>query len=287
MTLRVDAHQHFWHRAKADYPWLTPAAPALYADFFPRDLEPLLRAAGIHQTVLVQAANSSDDTVAMLTQAEEHDWIGAVVGWVPLLDHALARRALERYTRHPKFRGVRHLIHDEPDPDWIIQPAALDGLRLLAEFGLSFDVVAVYPNHLKHVPALAEQVPGLPLIIDHLAKPPIRDRQMGAWAEQLALAAQYPQVYAKISGLNTAAAPAWAAADLRPYIEFAIEAFGPGRVLWGSDWPVCNLQGDYAQVWNESVRALEGLSAADRDLVLGGTAASVYRLGPQSGRDPS
>jgi len=278
MTLRVDAHQHFWNRAKADYPWLSPASPALYADFFPSDLEPLLRAAGIHQSVLVQAANSSDDTVAMLTQAEEHDWIGGVVGWVPLLDHALARRALERYTRHPKFRGVRHLIHDEPDPDWIIQPAALDGLRLLAEFGLTFDVVAVYPNHLKHVPALAEQVPGLPLIIDHLAKPPIRDRQMGAWAEQLALAAQYPQVYAKISGLNTAAAPGWSAADLRPYIDFAIEKFGPGRVLWGSDWPVCNLQGDYAQAWNESVKALAGLSPADRDLILGGTAARVYRL---------
>lgn len=278
MTLRVDAHQHFWNRSKADYPWLTSAAAAIYADFFPRDLEPQLRAAGIQQTVLVQAANSSDDTVSMLTQAEERDWIGAVVGWVPLLDHALTRRALERYTRHPKFRGVRHLIHDEPDPDWIIQPAALDGLRLLAEFGLSFDVVAVYPNHLRHVPTLADQVPGLPLIIDHLAKPPIRDRQMGAWAEQMAAAAQYPQVYAKISGLNTAAAPDWSAADLRPYIEFALEKFGPARVLWGSDWPVCNLQGTYAQVWNESVKALAGLSALDRDLVLGGTAARVYRL---------
>lgn len=278
MTLRVDAHHHFWNRAKADYPWLTPAAGAIYADFFPRDLAPLLRAAGIHQTVLVQAANSSDDTVAMLTQAEEHDWIGAVVGWVPLLDPAATRRALERYTRHPKFRGVRHIIHDEPDPDWVIQPAVLDSLRVLAEFGLSFDVVAVYPNHLRHVPVLAEQVPGLPLIIDHLAKPPIRDRKMGVWAEQLARAAQFPQVCAKISGLNTAAAPGWSALDLQPYIDFALEKFGPARVLWGSDWPVCNLQGTYAQVWDESVKALAGLTAAGRDLVLGGAAARIYRL---------
>lgn len=278
MPLRVDAHQHFWNRAKADYPWLTPALAPIYADFFPRDLAPLLRAAGIHQTVLVQAANSADDTAAMLTQAEEHDWIGAVVGWVPLLDADAARRALERYVQHPKFRGVRHLIHDEPDPDWIMQPAAIAGLRLLEEFGLVFDVVAVFPNHLRHVPALAAQLPRLTLVIDHLAKPPIRVRQMGQWAEQLAAAARHPNVYAKISGLNTAAAPGWSAADLRPYIDFALEQFGPERVLWGSDWPVCNLQGSYAQVWAETNAALAGHPPETIDAVLGGAAARVYRL---------
>jgi L-fuconolactonase len=278
MPLRVDAHQHFWNRGKADYPWLTPALAPIYADFFPRDLEPLLQAAGIHQTVLVQAANSHEDTAAMLTQAEEHAWIGAVVGWVPLLDEAAARRALERYTRHPKFRGVRHLIHDEPDPDWIMRPEAIAGLRLLAEFGLVFDVVAVFPNHLRHVPALAEQLPGLTLVIDHLAKPPIRERQMGLWAEQLAAAARFPNVHAKISGLNTAAAPGWRAADLRPYIDFALEQFGAERVMWGSDWPVCNLQGDYAQVWAETNTALAGRAPEAIDAVLGGTAARVYGL---------
>jgi len=280
MTPRIDAHQHFWNRSKAHYPWLTAAAPEIYLDFFPRQLKPLLDAAGISQTVLVQAANSSDDTVAMLTQAEENDWIAGVVGWVPLRDPSAARQALERYARHPKFRGVRHLIHDEPDPDWVVQPAVLESLRLVAGHGLSFDVVAVFPNHLKHVPALARNAPDLTLIIDHLAKPPIRDRQMGAWADQLAAAAEFPNVYAKISGLNTAAAPAWSAADLKPYIDFALAQFGAERVLWGSDWPVCNLQGNYAQVWGETVKALAGRPAHEVDAILGGTAQRAYRLAP-------
>jgi L-fuconolactonase len=276
---RIDTHQHFWNMSKTDYPWLIPAYGPIYANFSPRDLEPQLKAAGIDQTVLVQSMDSYEDTAAMLTQAEDFDWIGAVVGWVPLLDHEAERKALDRYSMHPKFRGIRHLIHEEKDPDWVVQPKVIEGLKILADYGMSFDVVAVFPNHLKHVPTLAEKVPNLTLIIDHLAKPPIKDKRMGAWADQMAAAAQYPNVYAKVSGLNTAADWAnWSAADLKPYIDFAIEKFGADRLMFGSDWPVAILAGDYAKVWAETNKALVGRSQAEMDAVLGGTAMKAYRL---------
>jgi L-fuconolactonase len=276
---RIDAHQHFWNMSKTDYPWLIPAYGPIYANFYPRDLEPQLKAAGIDQTVLVQSMDSYEDTAAMLTQAEDFDWIGAVVGWVPLLDHEAERKALDRYSKHSKFRGIRHLIHEEKDPDWVVQPKVIEGLKILADYGMSFDVVAVFPNHLKHVPTLAEKVPNLTLIIDHLAKPPIKDKQMGAWADQMAAAAQYSNVYAKVSGLNTAADWAsWSAADLKPYVDFAIEKFGTDRLMFGSDWPVAILAGDYAKVWAETNKALAGRSQAEIDAVLGGTAMKAYRL---------
>src|SRR3990172_6830939 len=276
---RIDTHQHFWNLAKVEYLWLGPQHGVIYNTFAPRQLEPHLKAAGIDKTVLVQSANSFEDTVSMLTQAEDYDWIGAVVGWVPLLEPDKARQVLERYSQHPKFRGIRHLIHDEPDPDWVIQPTAIEGLKVLAEFKMSFDVMAVYPNHLKHVPTLAENIPNLTLIIDHLAKPPIKDKQMGAWADQMAAAAQYPNVCAKVSGLNTAADWAnWSAADLKPHIDFAIEKFGADRLMFDSDWPVCRLAGDYAKVWAETNAALAGRSPAEIEAILGGTAERIYKL---------
>jgi L-fuconolactonase len=275
----VDAHQHFWNLKKTDYPWLVPGYGPIYANFFPHDLAPHLKAAGVDRTVLVQAMNSYEDTVSMLTQAEDFEWIGAVVGWAPLLDHAAERAALKRYSQHPKFRGIRHLIHEEADPDWVVQPAVIEGLRILADFGMSFDVVAVFPKHLKHVPTLAKQVPNLTLIIDHLAKPPVKEKQMGAWADQMRAAGQYPNVYAKISGLNTAADWAnWSAADLQPYIDFAIEQFGAQRLMFGSDWPVALLAGDYAKVWAETNKALAGRTPLETQSILGGSAAKAYRL---------
>ncbi len=275
----VDAHQHFWNLRTGSYPWLTPEAGPIYRTFEPEELVPQLAAAGIDRTVLVQAMDSYADTDAMLAQADEHDFIAAVVGWVPLNRPAEAAQALERYGRHPKFAGVRHLIHDDPDPDWVIQDSVIEGLGLLAEAGLPFDVVAVLPRHLEHVPVLAERVPGLRMVIDHLAKPPIKEKGWEPWASLIAAAAECPGVYAKVSGLNTAAdAETWTAGDLRPYVDHAIETFGPDRLMFGSDWPVAVLAGDYAKVWRETGALLAELSDDDRSAVLGGTAARFYRI---------
>ncbi|XVQ87826.1 amidohydrolase family protein [Microbispora siamensis] len=275
----IDAHQHFWNLETGSYPWLTPEAGPIYRTFEPEELIPQLAEAGVDHTVLVQAMDSYADTDAMLAQADAYDFVAAVVGWVPLERPDEAARALERYRRHPKFAGVRHLIHDDPDPDWLLRDAVIEGLGVLAEAGLPFDVVAVLPRHLEHVPVLAERIPGLRMVIDHLAKPPIKDKGWEPWAGLIARAAEYPQVYAKVSGLNTAADPEnWTADDLRPYVDHAMELFGPERLMFGGDWPVSILAGDYDTVWRETNVLLAGLSEADRAAVLGGTAARFYRI---------
>lgn len=279
MTRTIDAHHHLWNLQRVDYPWLVPEYGPLYRTYEPQELEPQLQAAGIDATVLVQAADSYADTESMLAHAEDFAWIAGVVGWVPLHRPDEAAAALDRFRRHPRFVGVRHLIHEETDPDWVLQDTVIDSLRLLAEHDLTFDVVAVLPRHLEHVPVLVERVPGLRMVIDHLGKPPIKDKGWSPWAELLAEAAEAPTVHAKISGLNTAADPAtWSAEDLLPYLEHALSCFGPQRLMFGSDWPVAVLAGDYAQVWTETQRALADLGEPAREAVFGGTAIDFYRL---------
>jgi L-fuconolactonase len=277
---RIDAHQHFWRLGDRRYTWLNSAEHGpICRDFEPPELEPLIRAAGIDRTVVVQAENSFADTDAMLAHADRYPWIGSVVGWVPLLEPAEAERALDRYGQHRTFRGVRHLVHDEPDPDWLRRKPVAESLAALAYRDLVFEVPAVFPRHLEHIPLLASEHPGLRIVIDHLGKPPIARGELEPWATQLAAAAALPNVYAKVSGLNTVADPVnWSAEDLRPFIEVALACFGPERLLFGSDWPVCLLAGDYARVWQETLRALDGQSASVCDAVLGGTAAELYGL---------
>ncbi|MCD9021664.1 amidohydrolase family protein [Cohnella silvisoli] len=277
--MRVDAHQHLWNLDIVKYPWLVPEYGPIYRTFEADELEPLLAASGVEKTVIVQAMDSYEDTDYMLETASRYDWIAGVVGWVPLNKPDEAARKLELYSRNPLFKGVRHLIHEEKDPDWVVGDKVIEGLKVLAAFGLSFDVVAVFPNHLKHIPKLAESVPDLRIVIDHLAKPQIKESLMEPWSSQLKAAASYPQVFAKVSGLNTAANwESWSSADIKPYIDYALDVFGAERVMFGSDWPVANLAGDYGKVWTETNIALEERSREEVDLVLGGTAASFYRL---------
>lgn len=275
---KVDCHQHFWNLSEVDYPWLIPAYGPIYATFSPANLAPQIKAAGIDKTVLVQSANSYADTASMLVHSDYNDWIGAVIGWVDLLNPDKTAADVELFKKHPKFRGMRHLIHEEKDPDWVIQPVVIESLKVLASYGMVFEVVAVFPNHLKHVPTLSEKVPSLKMAIDHLAKPPIKDKVMSPWSDQLKAAAANPNVYAKVSGLNTAAAADWSAKDLKPYIDFAVGCFTPNRLMFGSDWPVAILAGDYNQVWKETNAAIAGYSQAEKDAMLGGSATTFYSL---------
>ena len=278
-ALRVDAHQHFWTLGEVEYGWLASSEyEPIQRDFGPADLDPLLRAAGITRTITVQAANSFADTEAMLARADEHDWISGVVGWIPLLDPVAASQALDGYCGRRAFRGVRHLVHDEPDPDWLLRASVRESLALLAERGLVFEIPAVFPRHLLHVPLLAEELPGLRIVIDHLGKPPIASGSVEPWAAELARAAAYPNVYAKVSGLNTVAPEGWTAEDLRPFVDIALGELGSDRLMFGSDWPVCLMADDYSRVWGETVRVLDGVAADARDAVLGGTAVDVYGL---------
>lgn len=273
----IDAHQHFWNLEKVAYPWLKPEHGVLNRTFTPEELEPQLLAAGISGTVLVQAANGFEDTRSMLEQAQKHDWIKAVVGWIPLTEPEIATRALEIFGVHPKFKGVRHLIHDEPDADYLLKPEVLATLEILAERGFTFDVVSVLPRHLELVTVVAAKIPKLKMVVDHLSKPPIKTGGWQPWADLLKAAGQFENVYAKISGLNTAADwENWNASHLEPYVDFAFQCFGAERLMFGSDYPVAILAGDYAQVWQETNVLLEKLAPDQKTQILGGTAASFY-----------
>jgi L-fuconolactonase len=273
----VDAHQHVWDLTRSAYAW-TEGTP-LHRSFAVEELLPDLATCGVDRTVLVQAEDSAADTDLMLETADRHpDVVAGVVGWVPLERPETLGAEVGRRLAHPRFCGVRHLIHDDPDPDWLRRPAVLDGLRLMAARDVPFDVVAERPRHLEHVPFLRSEIPELRLVIDHLAKPPIAARGWQPWADLIAAAAE-SGAYAKVSGLNTAADPeTWSAGDLRPYVEHALACFGPERLMFGGDWPVALLAGDYAQVFRETLVLLHDLPAPDRERILSGTAIEFYGL---------
>lgn len=277
---RIDAHQHFWDLSTGGYDWPTAAEGPIFRSFAPADLEPELRAAWIDATVLVQTADTLADTHAMIDAATANAWIAGIVGWVPLTDERGMERALEVFAaRRPAWLGgIRHLIHREADPDWILRPDVGAGLRRLSAAWLPFDVVAVFPNHLRHVPTIADRHPDLTLVIDHLAKPPIRRLGWEAWRQELAQAAARPNVVAKISGLDTAAGPGWTVDELRPSVDAALEAFGPDRLLFGTDWPVCRQVSSYGEVVSTTEALIAELSDGERAAIMGGTARRVYRL---------
>jgi L-fuconolactonase len=277
-SLRVDAHHHVWDLSSGLYSWPTDAEPAIHRTITAAELAPELARAGIDATVIVQAADSLADTDAMLAAQDEHDWIAGVVGWLPLADREAAERELD--SRRGRLNGVRHLIHTEQDPEWLLRPEIQPGLQLLASAGLTFDVVGVFPEHLRLVPLIAAAHPELVLVIDHLAKPPFRADGWTAWVAQLQRAAAHPNVWAKVSGLDTAAGAAWTVDELRPAWDTALEAFGPERLMFGSDWPVCLLVSSYGQVVAATRALAAELSPAEQERVMGGTAIDVYRLTP-------
>ncbi|XID92195.1 amidohydrolase family protein [Paenibacillaceae bacterium WGS1546] len=270
--MRFDAHQHFWNIERLHYPILSPEAfGELYRTIEPPELEPLLRDAGIDGTVVVQAKDGLDETEYLLELAERYPWIAGVVGWVDLASPEQAAAQLEAFGRHPKFKGVRHLIMVEPDDDWLVRPDVLEGLRVLADSGFAFDAGAEFPKHLRHVETIARAVPGLRIVIDHLAKPPVGERDMAAWEAELAGAAAFPNVYCKLSGLNVAS-------PIEPAVRTALRLFGARRLMLGSDWPISNSGLPYGEALDRLVRAAGDLSREELDALLGGSAKEFYRL---------
>ena len=278
--LTIDTHQHLWNLDRVAYPWLVPAFGAIARTFEPPELAPQLALAGVTHTVLVQSANSYADTAYMFEMAATYPWISGVVGWIPLLFPDVAGRAIERFTENPRFRGVRHLIHNEADPKWLLQGEVIEGLELLADAGLAFDVVATLPEHLECIPVVSEKVPNLKMVIDHLGQPPIASGSLGRWGDDLKAAAENPNVYTKISGLGTASGnwEGWTADDVKPYVAFAIETLGPERCMVGGDWPVSVLAGGYGKAWDAYRSILADYPADVQTKVLSGTAIQFYGL---------
>lgn len=280
----IDAHQHFWTLARDDYGWLEPSDAVLYRDFQPDDLGPLLERAGVARSVLVQAAPTVAETRYLLDLADRTDWVAAVVGWVPL-ERSGVERTLDELAANPAFRGVRPMIQDIPQDDWMLGHSLAPGFRALAERGLSLDAL-VKPPHLPHLLSVLQRHPDLRVVVDHAGKPEIGQRHFDDWANDIARLAAETSACCKLSGLVTEAAPDWQTQDLRPYVAHLIECFGAERLMWGSDWPVVELAGGFAR-WREATHQLiEGLGESERRAILGGTAARFYCLaanGPRRG----
>jgi L-fuconolactonase len=275
----VDAHLHLWDAQHTPQPWMRPEHAAIARPFGPGDLQPLLDRNGIDAVVLVQGACLDSDTDYLLAEASLHGWIAAVTAWLALDDPQRARTRLTELETHPAFRAVRHLIHDEDDPHWILQPPVFESLALLEERGVILELPVVFPRHFGDVTVLAERLPRLQIVIDHLGKPPIGRDQMPAWERELRAAAAFPNVLAKLSGLNTAVARTdWRVDDLLPACEAALACFGPDRLMCGSDWPVLLLNGDYDRVWDATRRLVEAVAPGDEAALLGENAARVYRF---------
>jgi L-fuconolactonase len=276
--MKIDSHHHLWQIGRFDYAWLdAPALAPIRRDFLPADLLPHLRATGMQKTVFVQTQHSLDETRWALALTEQHDFLGGVVGWVDLRGPACEAQLLE-LKAHPRFVGVRHVTQDEPDEDFIVRDDVLRGLAMLEKHHVPFDLL-FYVQHLRHAPALAQRLPNLKMVIDHLGKPRIKERLLDDWRRDLQAAAACPNVYCKLSGLVTEADwQSWRPADLRPYVITALELFGPERCMFGSDWPVCLLAASYAQVVEAVDEALGPISDGEREQIFGGTAARFYGL---------
>jgi L-fuconolactonase len=273
----VDSHQHFWQVGQFDYPWMSSEVPVLYRDYLPPTLAPVLERNEVARTVLVQASNSLSESRWLLSMANDYPFIAGVVGWVDLTDAELEKR-LPELVSNPKFKGVRHLVESEPAEDWLVQPSVRKGLQTLASHKVTYDLL-VHTRHLRHVKTVAESCPELSLVVDHMAKPPIASGEISEWLGELKAVAMFPNVYCKLSGLVTEANhSAWKLDDLRPFVDSALELFGPTRLLFGSDYPVCLLAASYDQVLDSFRELLKELNDDERSRIFSKNAVEFYRL---------
>ncbi len=278
---RIDAHHHFWQPARGDYDWMPKDNPILNRAYGPDDLAPHLGAAGIGGTVLVQAAASVQETEYMLGLADATPWVLGVVGWIDFEDPA-QRRQLERFARHPKFKGVRPMIQDIADTDWMLRDDVQWAYRAIIDLDLTFDALG-FPRHLANFLTLKTSYGEMRMVIDHIMKPQIREAMaggdaLGPWAEGMERLARETDTFCKFSGLVTEADAGWGIDDLRPFARHVLDCFGAERVMWGSDWPVCRLAAEY-DVWLGAAHQLTAhLPPAEVQEVFGGAASRFYRL---------
>lgn len=275
--MRIDAHQHFWRYNPAHQVWMTDEMAVLRRDHLPEELQPLLRAAGFDGCIAVQARQMIEETEWLLQLADAHPFIKGVVGWVDLRSHALLAQ-LERFAPHPAFVGVRHVVHDEPDDTFMLQPEFRRGISQLRAFDLAYDLL-LHPRHLPVAVRLVREFPDQRFVLDHIAKPAMREGLVSPWREDLERLAACPNVTCKLSGLVTEAHwGRWRPEEFHRYLDVVVAAFGPERLMIGSDWPVCTLSGDYVGTMSVVVDYLQRFPALVREAVLGGTCARVYGI---------
>ena len=273
----IDAHHHLWDYNPKDYGWIGPGMDVLRRDFTPADLRNEMQQAGVDGAVAVQARQTLQETEWLLSLAAQHDFMRGVVGWAPLIDASVAGE-LQRLGSQPKLKGIRHVLQDEPDDCYMLRDDFNAGISQLRRLNLAYDVL-IFERHLPQTIQFVDRHPDQVFVIDHIAKPRIRDGVLSPWRENLKELARRSHCYCKLSGVVTEADwRDWRSEEIRPYLEAVLDAFGPRRCLFGSDWPVLLLAGSYAG-WAATVREfVSTLSSAEQERILGGTAAEVYRL---------
>jgi L-fuconolactonase len=275
--MRIDAHHHLWTLARGDYGWLTPELAPIYRDFRLSDLAPHLSAAGIDGTILVQAAPTEAETMFLLNVAETAEVVRGVVGWTDF-DAAAGGARIEALAAWNLLVGLRPMVQDIADDDWLLGTALPPLLTAMARNGLVFDAL-VLPRHLPRLLRVVGRHPDLQFVLDHCGKPPLATGEIARWQRDIALLAEHPNIVCKLSGLVTEAAPDWQIADLRQAVDHVVTCFGPRRLLWGSDWPVVNLAGGYAKWLAAAETLLADLAPQEKADVFGGNAARIYLLG--------
>lgn len=272
--MRIDAHHHLWTLARGDYGWLTPALAPIYRDFSLSDLAPHLARSGIEGTILVQAAPTEAETMFMLGLTETAEVVRGVVGWIDFdADDAAAR--IDALAAERLLVGLRPMVQDMADDDWLLRPGLAPLLTSMTRHGLVFDAL-VLPRHLPRLLEVIDRHDDLQFVLDHCAKPHIRTGDIAVWKRDIANVAERPNIVCKLSGLVTEAGSGWQLADLRPAVDHVLDCFGPQRLLWGSDWPVLNLAGDYERWLKASETLLADLSPDEKAAIFGGNAARIY-----------
>ncbi|MGH9402359.1 MAG: amidohydrolase family protein [Terriglobia bacterium] len=276
--MRVDSHQHFWQVNRGDYFWMSPAVPILHRDYCPEDLKPSLAKHQIDKTILVQAAPTAAETDFLLDLAQRNDFVAGVVGWLDPEQNDFAER-FAIYRQKPKLIGIRPMLQDLPEDDYIVKPRVVESLKLIAESGFAFDFLT-YPRHLTYVLRVLDKVPNLHAVVDHISKPEIKTQKIEPWKSLIRDVAQHTNIYCKLSGMITEADHAtWTPDQLRPYVEHVVECFGLERVMFGSDWPVCLQAGSYDQAIEALCTILAPvLNKTSEAAVFGSNAARFYRI---------
>jgi L-fuconolactonase len=273
--IRIDAHQHFWHYDPVSYSWIGEQMQKLKRDFLPVDLLPELKATKFDSSIAVQARQSLEETRWLLKLASENNFIRGVVGWVDLCSNQIEDQLIE-FSSDPKFVGVRHVIHDEPDDQFMARTDFCNGIQLLRKYGLTFDLL-LFPKHLPLAAKLALKFPDQNFVIDHLAKPDIKGRQTEPWASDLRRIAGLPNVYCKLSGMVTEADwYSWRAEDFRFYLDTALECFGTDRLMIGSDWPVCTVAGSYKEILDPVTAYVDKMDTSSKQKIMGKNCLDFY-----------
>lgn len=274
---KIDSHQHFWHYDPAKHVWMNDEMSVLKTDYLPTDLKPLLKKCDLDGCVAVQANQAEVENDFLLELSNQHDFIRGIVGWVDLRADNLSER-LEYYQQFPKIKGFRHVIHDEPDLDFMLQPAFMKGVSQLKSFGYTYDIL-IFAAHLPNTLEFIKALPNQAFVIDHIAKPNIKSGEIDTWKKQLKKVATFENVHCKISGMVTEADwKNWKKEDFTKYLDTVVEAFGINRIMYGSDWPVCTLAAQYEVQFNIVKDYFSSFSKAEQDSFFGGNSSKFYKL---------